>query len=249
MLMPRRSLAERPAEHRAQDLEAVEAAQRGLRQRVDAADHRRVDGVRGQQALRGADGLRAGRTGGRDGEAGAADAGHAPQRLHDRPEGVLAVQLVVRRQRAGALPLVVGVLGARQARGRRADDQCDPIGAVARDGAGDRGSELGEPGHRQARGPAVPGGERGGQRGQRIRDRARRRLERQLERAGPQARSPGVQAGDHVPGGGSQGVQGGVGGDGKRSGHGKSEVTSRHDITGMERCRCRSGSRGARSGA
>ena len=167
-------------------------------------------------------------------------------RLHHRAERMLAVQLVVQRQRARALELVVRVLGAAQARRGRADDHRDAVRAVAGDRAPERGNDLVQPRDGEARRPAVPRAQRRRQRRRRLGHRAGGRLERQLQRAGAQARSAVAQAGDDVPGGGPEGVYRGVSGDRKSDRHGATNL--QHDVTGMAPSRSRPGNPGVHSG-
>jgi hypothetical protein len=123
----------------------VEPAQRRLAERVDATDEDGVDDARVEQPLRAAEGLRAGRARRRHDEGRPGDERRAPQQLEQRAVRVLTMQIVVGGQRARARERGVRPLGAREARRRRAHDERDAIGAVAREGARERGAQLVEP--------------------------------------------------------------------------------------------------------
>ena len=115
-------------------LQRVEAEQHAAAQRIDAADERRV-GQPGLDQARGLrEHLRARRARGRDGHARPAQPGGVLHEIAERMRRVHDRALQVGREGGpgvGRFEARIGFFGRADARGRRADDDGDAVGAVA----------------------------------------------------------------------------------------------------------------------
>ena len=190
-----------------QHLEAVEAAQRGVAERVHAADQGRVAGARLEQALRAGKDLAARRAGRREDEGGAAQPGLALEDFEQRRHGVLAIPVEALREAARLAPAVVGALGLGDAARRGAEHDGHALAAPPARRGGDGRPQLLEHPQPDADLPRVVGGGPGLER---IRDRAAKGLEGQVDGRRPQARDPRAQVFQHAGRRRSQGVAEGV---------------------------------------
>ena len=132
MLMPLRSASNGRQGSGETSCERVEAEQHAAAQRVDAADHRRVDQAEADQPLGRREHLGARRAGGRDRDARPFEAERLLHEASASECGVWTSGLrLVGREGAVASRRAVGGFGRADARGRGAEDSAMRAGAVA----------------------------------------------------------------------------------------------------------------------